>query len=177
MPRRSRSDDLDRAVDALVAGRESEPLASDEELSALVGLAAVLRDLPRAAFRAQLSGALLHTIESKDLREAVKDLPPLELRRLGALDGATIGLFRFSGSAPWERHPDGDELIVVLDGGGEITVLTDEGPIRAELRPGRLFVCPRGLWHRPVATPSMTALYVTPLAGSEHSWADDPRAG
>ena len=84
MPRRSRSDDLDRAVEAILAGREPEPLASDEELSALVGLAAVLRDLPRAAFRAQLSGALLHTIESKDLREAVKDLPALELRRLGA---------------------------------------------------------------------------------------------
>src|SRR4029453_1822577 len=33
----------------------------------------------------------------------------------------------------------------------------------------------RGLWHRSIATPSMTALYITPLTGSEHSWAEDPR--
>jgi mannose-6-phosphate isomerase-like protein (cupin superfamily) len=177
MPRRSRSDDLDRAVDALLAGREPDAVAHDAELAELVGLAAALRGLPRSAFRARLSGELFQPIAPQDLREAVKDLPPLELRRLGSLDRATIGVFRFSGTAPWERHPDGDELIVVLDGGGEITVLTDEGPVRAELRPGKLFVCPRGLWHRPVATPSMTALYVTPLAGGEHSWADDPRAG
>jgi mannose-6-phosphate isomerase-like protein (cupin superfamily) len=175
MSRRSRSDELDRAVDALLAGRGPERDAEDAEMSELVGLAANLRGLPRAAFRARLSGTLRPEIVPHDLREAVKDLPPLELRRLGALDRATIGVFRFSGAAPWERHPDGDELILVLEGGGEITVLTEEGPVRAELRPGRLFVCPRGLWHRPVATPSMTALYVTPLAGGEHSWADDPR--
>lgn len=120
---------------------------------------------------------LARRIVPHDLREAVRDLPVAELRRLGALDRGTIGVFRFSGAGPWERHPDGDELVVVLEGGGEITVLADDRaePVRAELRPGRLFVCPRGLWHRPVATPSMTALYVTPLAGSEHSWADDPR--
>jgi mannose-6-phosphate isomerase-like protein (cupin superfamily) len=176
MPRKSRSEQLDRALDALLRGDEPAREAPSEELAELLGVAEALRGLPRAAFRAKLAGAFRPPIVPHDLREAARDLPPVDLKRLGVLDRATIGLFRFSGSAPWERHPDGDELIVVLEGGGEITVLTDEGPVTAELRPGRLFVCPRGLWHRPVATPSMTALYVTPLAGSEHSWADDPRA-
>lgn len=178
MPRRNRSEELDRAVTAVLARRDPEPSPDDAELVELVGLAAALRGLPRAGFRSELAAGMRAPIVPHDLREAVKDLPAAELKRLGSLDRATIGVFRFSGRAPWERHPDGDELILVLDGGGEITVLTDEegaDPIHAELRPGRLFVCPRGLWHRPVATPSMTALYVTPLGGSEHSWADDPR--
>jgi mannose-6-phosphate isomerase-like protein (cupin superfamily) len=181
MPRRNRSEELDRAVEAILEG-DPIPLApgrggDDSELTDLLRIAAALRGLPRARFRDELGAALRPQIAAHDLRDAVKGLPQLELRRLGALDRATIGVFRFTGQAPWERHPDGDELIVVLEGGGEITVLGEGEPTRAELRPGRLFVCPRGLWHRPVATPSMTALYVTPLTGSEHSWAEDPRIG
>jgi len=181
MPRRNRSEELDRAVAAILEDDPHVPPlvrgAGDDELADLVRIAAALRGLPRARFRDELGAALGPPIAAHDLRDAVKDLPQLEMRRLGTLDRATIGVFRFTGQAPWERHPDGDELIVVLDGGGEITVLGEGEPIRAELRPGRLFVCPRGLWHRPVATPSMTALYVTPLTGSEHSWAEDPRVG
>jgi mannose-6-phosphate isomerase-like protein (cupin superfamily) len=178
MPRRNRSDEVDEAVTAVLARRDPPPSAEDAELSEFALIATALRGLPRAGFRSKLGTEMRPRVVPHDLREAVKDLPAAELKRLGSLDRATIGLFRFSGRAPWERHPDGDELILVLDGGGEITVLTEEEgaePIRAELRPGRLFVCPRGLWHRPVATPSMTALYVTPLGGSEHSWAEDPR--
>jgi quercetin dioxygenase-like cupin family protein len=177
MPRRNRSEEVDQAVTALLARRDPAPSADDPELSELTRIAGALRGLPRSGFRSKLGTEMRPPIVPHDLREAVKDLPAAELKRLGSLDQATIGVFRFSGRAPWERHPDGDELILVLDGGGEITVLAEEDgePIRAELRPGRLFVCPRGLWHRPVATPSMTALYVTPLGGSEHSWAEDPR--
>jgi mannose-6-phosphate isomerase-like protein (cupin superfamily) len=179
MPRRNRSEELDRGVEAIL---NDEPLAlpapdGGAEISDLLQIAVALRGLPRSRFRDHLAAELRPPIVPHDLREAVKDLPQLELRGLGAFDRATIGVFRFSGKAPWERHPDGDELILVLEGGGEITVLGEGEPIRAELRPGKLFVCPRGLWHRPVATPSMTALYVTPLTGSEHSWAEDPRLG
>lgn len=169
-------DELDRQVEAILRG-EVLPPAANAEVAALTALAVTLRGLPREEFRSRLSRSLRPAIAPRDLREAVKDLPPGELNRLGTLDRATIGVFRFSGAAPWERHPDGDELIVVLDGGGEITVLGEDGPICAALRPGTLFVCPRGLWHRPIATPSMTALYVTPLTDSQHSWADDPRVG
>jgi mannose-6-phosphate isomerase-like protein (cupin superfamily) len=176
-PRRNRSEELDRLVDTVLRGEEIPAGgAPDAEMAALAAIAGSLRELPRASFRAALGSSLRGGIAPRDLRRAAADLPPGELRRLGGFDGATIGLFRFSGSAPWERHPAGDELIVVLDGAGEITVLTESGPVRVELKPGSLFVCPRGLWHRPVATPSMTALYVTPLEGGEHSWADDPRA-
>ncbi|MBM4265523.1 MAG: cupin domain-containing protein [Deltaproteobacteria bacterium] len=166
-------DRLDRAIEAIVQG-DPAPETSDD-LRELIGVAEALRALPREGFRAELGGALRPPIVSHDLRELAKDLPLLQSRWFAKLERASVGVFRFQGRAPWERHPDGDEMILVLDGGGEITVLTDDGPVQAELRPGRLFVCPRGLWHRPVATPSMTALYVTPIEGNEHSWADDPR--
>ena len=176
MPRRTRSDELDRAVDAVLRGEEVAPASTDTELAELVAVATTLRGLPRAAFRAKLSAELRPPIVPHDLRDAVKDLPAPGGRALGSFDHATIGVFRHSGRAPWERHPGGDELLLVLEGGGEITVLAEGGPIEAELRPGRLFICPRGLWHRSVATPSMTALYVTPAVGTQLSWADDPRA-
>ena len=55
---------------------------------------------------------------------------------------------RFSGQAPWERHPDGDELLHVLEGAVDLTVLTDDGPTELRLDAGSVFVCPKGLWHR-----------------------------
>ena len=37
---------------------------------------------------------------------------------------------RFRGQTPWERHPAGDELLHVIEGAVEVTVLTDDGPVR-----------------------------------------------
>lgn len=175
MAKKTLGEDLDRAIESLFRG-ETPGEASSADLRGLLEVATALRALPRADFRSRLGRDLRPAIAPHDLRVAVKDLPFLENRRLGTFDRASIGVFRFSGRAPWERHPDGDELILVLEGGGEMTVLGEDGPVQAELRPGRLFVCPRGLWHRPIATPEMTALYVTPLEGNQHSWADDPLA-
>jgi quercetin dioxygenase-like cupin family protein len=167
---------LERGVEALLNEPGASLSPANAELSALLRLARDLRELPRAGFRAELGLALRPRLESRDLREEVSQLGGgYENRLLGSLDHASIMVTKFAGLAPWERHPDGDELILVLEGGGDITVLTDDGPVRSELRPGRLFVCPKGLWHRAHAQPAMIALYVTPLAGGEHSWAPDPR--
>jgi mannose-6-phosphate isomerase-like protein (cupin superfamily) len=169
------ADLLEQQLEAALNDRDTALSPENAELSELVRLAAELRDLPRASFRAELARSLRPPIASRDLREEARTLVEREDRLLGSLDHASIVLCKFSGLPPWERHPDGDELIVVLEGGGEITVLTDEGPVRSELRPGRVFVCPKGLWHRAHPQPQMTALYVTPLGGGEHSFADDPR--
>ena len=172
----SRADALDRGIEAILNEPDASLTRANAELSALLKLGLELRDLPRRAFRDGLALALRPQLESRDLREETRLLSGQDQPRLlGSLDNATIMVTKFSGLAPWERHPDGDELILVLEGGGDITVLTDSGPVRSELRPGRLFVCPKGLWHRAHADPGMTALYVTPLAGGEHSFADDPR--
>jgi mannose-6-phosphate isomerase-like protein (cupin superfamily) len=169
------AEQLDRKLEAVLQERDTALSDRNAELSALLRLAVELRDLPRGAFRKGLARAFRPPIEARDLREEARLLTERGHRTLGSVGHSTIVLSKFSGLAPWERHPGGDELIVVLEGGGEITVLTEDGPVRSELRPGRIFVCPQGLWHRPHAQPQMTALYLTPLGGGEHSFADDPR--
>jgi mannose-6-phosphate isomerase-like protein (cupin superfamily) len=100
--------------------------------------------------------------------------PPVKM--LTSFNQCSIGIMRFSGRTPWERHPDGDELLQVLEGGVEVTVLTEAGPLRATIAMGSIFVVPRGLWHRQIASARTTLLFATALQGSEHSWAEDPRA-
>ena len=43
------------------------------------------------------------------------------------------GLFagRFDGTSPWERHPNGDELVQILEGAAKVTVITGERPAGA----------------------------------------------
>jgi quercetin dioxygenase-like cupin family protein len=94
--------------------------------------------------------------------------------RLASFNGGAIYVGRFAGPTPWERHRDGDELLHVLEGAVEITVLTDEGPRKTHVTAGCVFVVPRGLWHRQLALPSVTLLAATP-DNSEVSSADDPR--
>ena len=96
-------------------------------------------------------------------------------RMLGSFNQCEIGMVRFSGQPPWEWHPD-DELLHVLDGELDFTLLTDAGPTRLTLRANSLFVVPRGVWHRSHARTAVALVFVTPSAGSRHSLADDPRS-
>lgn len=97
------------------------------------------------------------------------------LRALQPFNECLLGLVRFAGRTPWERHPAGDELLHVLAGRVEVTVL-GEGPAqRAVLTPGSVYVVPRGLWHRQHAAQEVALLFATPIADGEVSWADDPR--
>jgi quercetin dioxygenase-like cupin family protein len=89
-------------------------------------------------------------------------------------NGGMISVGRFSGQSPWERHPDGDELVHVLDGEVEITVLAEAGPLHTTVRAGSVFIVPKGLWHRQLARQSVTEFGAT-VGQTEHSDAEDPR--
>ena len=128
-------------------------------------------------------------LQAHDLQAALRSVPALTItasttaaeadaacRQVASLDGVSLGVMRFSGLTPWERHPDGDELLFALDGAVDVTVLTDDGPLQTTLRAGSVFVCPRGLWHRQLPRPSVAMLYGTPTKTTEVSFADDPRA-
>jgi hypothetical protein len=97
------------------------------------------------------------------------------VRTIASLDQCRIGVMRFSGLTPWERHPDGDGLLHPLAGAVEVTVLTDTGPAHVTVPAGCVFVCPRGLWHRQLPRPAVTELFATPGESDEVSWAEDPR--
>ncbi len=89
-------------------------------------------------------------------------------------NGGMISVGRFSGQSPWERHPDGDELVRVLAGEVEITVLAEAGPLHTTVRAGSVFIVPGGLWHRQLARQSVMQFGAT-VGQTEHSHAEDPR--
>ncbi len=94
------------------------------------------------------------------------------------LDRLSLGVMRFSGQTPWERHPDGDELLYALDGEVEVTALLDDARATTRvLRAGGALICPRGVWHRQRARAFVTALFGTPNKTTEISFDDDPCVG
>jgi PhnB protein len=127
-------------------------------------------------------------LQEHDLRAALREVPHLNItadttgedanaavRTVAKIGSLTLGVMSYTGQTPWERHPDGDELLLALDGELDITTLTDDGPVTRKLRAGEAFVCPQGLWHRQLAEKSVSMLYGTPVDTSENSDADDPR--
>src|SRR5207247_361399 len=118
---------------------------------------------------------LLHILEGEADVVTLTEVPAAAVRLLASLNRCTLGVTRYSGRTPWERHPDGDELLHPLEGEVDVTVLTDGGPAHVTVRAGSVFVCPRGLWHRQLARPAVTMFFGPPEKTTEISWAEDPR--
>ena len=79
----------------------------------------------------------------------------------------------FQGQSDWERHRNGDELVQILAGETQLTILTDEGRSVFEMKAGMLVVVPQGCWHKFNAPSGVTVLTMTPQP-TDHSTADDP---
>jgi uncharacterized glyoxalase superfamily protein PhnB/mannose-6-phosphate isomerase-like protein (cupin superfamily) len=93
-----------------------------------------------------------------------------------AFHGCTCGVGCFSGRPPWERHTAGDELLHVLAGTVELTLLEGDEPGTVTLNAGALCLVKQSVWHRSFAPDGVTILYMTPTEGNQHSFADDPRS-
>jgi quercetin dioxygenase-like cupin family protein len=96
------------------------------------------------------------------------------MRVLAGFDRCIVGTVRFSGQTPWERHP-GDELLYVVQGAVDVTVMLDDGPLHASLTEGSVFIVPSGRWHRQKPSPVVSLMFVTPAEGTDASWSEDPR--
>ena len=68
----------------------------------------------------------------------------------------------------WERHPAGDELVVLLSGRIEVIQHLGDRDVGTELREHQAIVNSRGTWHRSVVHEPGAALFVTPGRGTEH---------
>lgn len=95
---------------------------------------------------------------------------------LGAINNGRIFAGSYQGFTAWERHGNGDELVQVIDGMTEITILTDDGAETHELTAGSFIVVPQGLWHRFNTPDGVTVMTATPMP-TDHSNAEDPRVG
>ncbi len=68
----------------------------------------------------------------------------------------------------WERHPAGEEVVVLLSGRVDIVQDLDGGHHVVELRPGQAMVNPVGVWHTARVHEPGLALFITPGDGTEH---------
>jgi mannose-6-phosphate isomerase-like protein (cupin superfamily) len=68
-------------------------------------------------------------------------------RTVATVNDYDVRVAKFSGTFTRHRHPDTDELFLVLT--GTIGIELDAGDVH--LGPGQLFVVPRGVAHRPFA--------------------------
>lgn len=68
----------------------------------------------------------------------------------------------------WERHPAGDELVVLLSGRVDLIQELDGAEVRTSLRPGQALINPRGVWHTSDVHEPGTGLFITPGRGTEH---------
>lgn len=76
-------------------------------------------------------------------------------------DGAVF-VGHWAGRSEWERHPVGDEIVMVTGGETTITFLVDDDERSAVLRAGDLVVVPQGTWHRFDTPTEVALLSVTP---------------
>jgi quercetin dioxygenase-like cupin family protein len=68
----------------------------------------------------------------------------------------------------WERHPAGEEVVVLLSGRVTLIQEIDGREQRTEMGPGQAVINPKGVWHTcDVHEPGQT-LFVTPGRGTEH---------
>jgi len=83
---------------------------------------------------------------------------------------------KFSGRAAWERHPNGDELVQIVDGATGVDIIVDGKMETHQLTAGMTVVVPQGAWHRFHAPNGVSIVTATPRP-TEHLTVDvdDPR--
>jgi mannose-6-phosphate isomerase-like protein (cupin superfamily) len=107
-----------------------------------------------------------------------------EVERKASGGFATLAPFRdgnifsakFSGDGAWERHPNGDELVQIVEGSATLHLMTDDGPRSYAVSAGMVVIVPQGTWHRFHAPEGVGLLTATPKP-TEHLTVDvdDPR--
>jgi len=68
----------------------------------------------------------------------------------------------------WERHPAGQEVVVILTGRADLIQEIDGEHRRIELTAGQAVINPPGVWHTADVHEPGQALFITPGAGTEH---------
>ena len=60
--------------------------------------------------------------------------------RLAPYRDSAINVAKFSGEGPWERHPNGDEIVQVVDGATTFHIMTEDGPQSYALAAGMMVI-------------------------------------
>ncbi|MEM9302221.1 MAG: hypothetical protein AAGE01_08935 [Pseudomonadota bacterium] len=110
-----------------------------------------------------------------DLRVDTLDVTPEIYAQLDAefaqfKDHVLISLYRFESDWPtWERHPAGNELVLLLSGSATLILFQDGERTEVVLdRPQQYVVVPVDCWHTAKVDEPTTMLFITPGEGSEN---------
>lgn len=81
-----------------------------------------------------------------------------------------IAVHEFDADWPtWEKHPAGDEVVVLLAGCATMVLKTAAGEKVVELaEPGSCVIVPRDTWHTARVSAPTRMLFVTPGEGTEN---------
>ena len=84
--------------------------------------------------------------------------------------GRLLSAFTFEEPwSSWERHPAGEELVMLLSGRATLLLEEDGEPRAVELAaPGDYVLVPKNTWHTARTAVPTTMLFLTPGAGTEH---------
>jgi quercetin dioxygenase-like cupin family protein len=118
----------------------------------------------------------LHPVRPASVADALTEFWSQEV--IAEANGNLFKVAKGIGSTNWHTHDDQDETFLILD--GEITIQLRAGDV--VLRPGDLFVIPRGVEHCPLAEKEARFLLVGPSvtsteAGGKPAWSFLPGAG
>jgi mannose-6-phosphate isomerase-like protein (cupin superfamily) len=116
----------------------------------------------------------------RTLRGRTPETPAAEregaFARLSPYRDGAIFAAKFSGESPWERHPNGDEIVQIVDGATTLHLMTEDGPQSLSLKAGMVAIVPQNTWHRFEAPDEVSLMTATPQP-TEHLTVtvDDPR--
>jgi mannose-6-phosphate isomerase-like protein (cupin superfamily) len=79
-------------------------------------------------------------------------------RIVGAFNGHDLMVVKVQGEFVWHDHPDTDDFFMVLS--GELIIDLPDGTVT--LKPGEVFVVPKGMQHRPRSTVETHLLLIEP---------------
>ena len=79
-------------------------------------------------------------------------------RVVGAFNGHDLMVVKFQGQFPWHKHHDTDDFFLVLK--GDVVVRLRDGDVT--LKPGEIFVVPKGVEHAPFAEEEAHVLLIEP---------------
>ncbi len=87
------------------------------------------------------------------------------------LDGLLIMASRLTEDMThWERHPAGDEILLLLAGKATVVIEGTAGSCveEIEMNPGQACIVPRGRWHRVKVAAAAEMVFMTPGKGTTH---------
>jgi mannose-6-phosphate isomerase-like protein (cupin superfamily) len=96
--------------------------------------------------------------------------------RLATYRDGAIFTAKFAGNSAWERHPNGDEIVQIVEGATVLHLMAEEGPQSFALGAGMVAIVPQGVWHRFEAPDGVSLMTATPQPTEHLTVAvDDPR--